>query len=83
MIGRLKRLSEVQETDAPELEPVESNKGIGTDGVPPLAAFQLGSGTTPATSEAVIATPAPTNWMLMTFAPPLDAVVTLRVSAAV
>ena len=59
--------------------PVSSTKGSGEALLTPLALFQFGSGTTPATSVEAMATSSPTKSMLMAFPePPLEDV-TLRV----
>lgn len=63
--------------------PVSSIKASGEELLEPLASFQSGSGTTPATSVGAMATSSPTKSMLIALPePPLEDV-TIRVAVVV
>jgi len=74
--------SDFQLTVAVVALPAESVRPIGEPLLAPPALFQWLNATTPATSELAIATPFPTNWMLIGFPEVLD-VVTIRFTVAV
>jgi hypothetical protein len=82
VIGVSQRSFETHATVAVVAAPVLSSRTSGELLLTPVASFQLGSTTTPATSVDAIATSSPTKSILIGLPEPLIAV-TLRVAAAV
>src|ERR1700730_3671782 len=76
-------LFELQVTVAEVELPISSTRARGAELLAPLALFQLGLGTTPATSAGAMGTSWPTKSMLMTLLEEVEALaVTLRVTVA-
>src|ERR1700693_1378575 len=83
VIGVCQTLFEVQTTVAVVAAPAALISVSGLALLPPLALFQLGSATTPATSVEAIATSWPTKSMLITLPEPPLTAVTLRIVVVV
>jgi len=82
VVGVSQTLFEFHVTVAVVAVPVEFTNARGEELLVPLASFQLGSVTIPATSVAAMATSSPTKSMLIALPDPLAAV-TLRVAVVV